>query len=359
MRNFAALSDQRRQTLPELRHGPPKPDIARLLAARASPPIDSDALVRPRLLNRLDLLRHRLTLVCAPEGSGKTVLLGQWAAALSSMPEPPRVAALTLGPEAHDPRLLAYALAGALGAGVPSARSLVTLDDGGNRSEALIVELAISCCDEPTVLLLDGGERLGDEGEALLASLIEGAPPNLHLVLATRSEPALPLPRLRLQGALLELGGEELRWTAEEAGALLNGVLRLGLSSADVSLLVGRVEGWVTGLRLAGLALRAGGRADEFSGADRLVLDYVASEILAPQPPAVQAFLLRTAALAELSTPLCAEVPRVGSVSEGQALQEARKLLDYLERHNLFVIPLDRSRTRYRYHALVAEALRA
>jgi LuxR family maltose regulon positive regulatory protein len=190
---------------------------------------------------------------------------------------------------------------------------------------------------------------------------VEDAPPQLHIVVATRSEPALPLPRLRLQRALLELRGADLAWGLAEASELLNGPLGLSLEPGEVAILLRATRGWVTGLCLAAISLRAhGGGAAAFSGADRYVVDYIASEVLEGQPPAVREFLLRSAGLGELSARACEGLMRAGPQPPADPTPAgAQAMLEHLERHNLFLDPLDTRRTRYRYQPLFAEALRA
>lgn len=347
----------------------PEPDDARptlpdgaiehLLQRRTTPPHDAEALRRPGLEARLaEALRRRLTVVAAPAGSGKTTLLSQWAAGLQAAPGPPRVAWLTLGPEAAEPSLLARGVAAALlQAGALAHRHAPP--EGPAGLLAALDHIAAGTVAEQTVLILDGAEQLGPQGEGLLGCLVEDAPPQLHVVVGTRGEPALPLPRLRLQRALLELRGDDLRWGEDEAAALLGGPLGLALGPAEVAALVRATGGWVTGLCLAAISLAAHGRdAAAFSGADRYVVDYIASEVLDGQPPAVQEFLLRSAALAELGAEECEGLLRAAASPAGAPVS-AQAMLEHLERHNLFLTPLDARRTRYRYQPIFAEALRA
>lgn len=204
------------------------------------------------------------------------------------------------------------------------------------------------------VLVLDDyhAVRNGEIHEAV-AFLVEHLPPTLHLVLSGRADPPLPLPRLRARAELTEVRLQELRFTAEEAGTLLNDVLRLGLDTDDVDRLQQRAEGWAAGLYLAALSLR--GRADvhgfieAFAGDERHLVDYLAAEVLDHQPPATRAFLLHTSILDRLCGPLCDAVTGV----EGTAAT-----LEEIERSNLFLVPLDTKRRWYRYHRLFGELLR-
>jgi LuxR family maltose regulon positive regulatory protein len=178
-------------------------------------------------------------------------------------------------------------------------------------------------------------------------------PANLHLVLATRSDPELPLARLRARGELAEVRSDDLRFGVTEAHHLLNNVLGLGLAEADIQLLHRRTEGWAAGLYLAALSLA--GRADAatfihtFAGDNRHIVDYLIAEVLDGQPPHIRSFLLRTSLLGRLSGALCDAVLQTsGSAS----------VLETIERDNLFLLPLDVSRRWYRYHQLLADLLR-
>jgi LuxR family maltose regulon positive regulatory protein len=187
-----------------------------------------------------------------------------------------------------------------------------------------------------------------------LAFLLEQMPPGLHLVIASRVDPPLPLHLLRGRRQLVELHAADLRFTADEAAAFLNEVMGLGLSADKVAALARRTEGWITGLQLAALSMAGrddvAGFVSAFAGSHRYVLDYLAEEVLHRQPPAVQTFLLQTSILERLTAPLCEAVT-------GQA--GGHETLEKLERGNLFVVPLDDERRWYRYHHLFAEVLRA
>jgi LuxR family transcriptional regulator, maltose regulon positive regulatory protein len=187
-----------------------------------------------------------------------------------------------------------------------------------------------------------------------LALLLERLPPPAHAVLASRSDPPLPLARLRARGQLAELRAADLRFTPEEVTAVLREIWGLDLPEEGVAALEARTEGWVSGLQLAALALR--GAADparlvqEFAGSHRYVLDYLTEEVLERQPDKVKAFLLETSVLERLTGPLCDAV--TGRL-------DGQRMLEDLERANLFVVPLDEERRWYRYHHLFADLLRA
>ena len=184
--------------------------------------------------------------------------------------------------------------------------------------------------------------------------LLEHLPPQMHLIIATRTDPPLPLVRLRARGQLKEVRAADLRFATEEASTFLQAVMRLDLSTQEIALLQNRTEGWIAGLQLAALSLR--GRTDvsaflaAFTGSHRFVLDYLSEEVLARQDSSVQTFLLHTSVLDRLRGPLCEAVTGQG---EGQAMLEA------FDQANLFVVSLDDERGWYRYHHLFADVLKS
>jgi LuxR family maltose regulon positive regulatory protein len=186
----------------------------------------------------------------------------------------------------------------------------------------------------------------------MLIFLVEHLPPQMHLIIITRSDPPLPLARLRARGQLTEMRAADLRFTPEEAKCFLQQVMHIELAPQELALLQSRTEGWIAGLQFAGGSLR--GRTDvsaflsAFTGSHRFVLDYLSEEVFALQSPQVQSFLLQTCILDRLCGPLCEAVTEEAG---GQAM------LDQLERANLFLISLDDQRQWYRYHHLFAEVL--
>jgi len=193
-----------------------------------------------------------------------------------------------------------------------------------------------------------------------VAFLLDHCPKTFHLLIASRSDPPLPLARLRARGQMVELRAADLRFTKAEAAQFLNDVMGLRLDAGAVAALKERTEGWIAGLQMASLAVQSHlsmpGRADvdrliqEFAGTHRFIMDYLLEEVLAREPEAVQTFLLQTAILTRLSGPLC---DAVTGTSGGQ------EMLERLERRNLFVVPLDDARRWYRYHHLFADLLQA
>jgi LuxR family maltose regulon positive regulatory protein len=195
-----------------------------------------------------------------------------------------------------------------------------------------------------------------------LAWLIDHLPPQFHLLIVSRADPPLPLGCWQARGQLCEVRVHDLRFTLDEAAALLAGTISRPIDSAEVAALDARVEGWAAGLQLAALALR--GQADlvariaAFSGRHEYVLSYLVDDVIAGQPEYVQHFLLRTAILDRLSAPLCDAVIGAGSGDEGAAIPTSRFILDYLRECNLFLVLLDDEGTWFRYHHLFRDVLR-
>ncbi len=187
-----------------------------------------------------------------------------------------------------------------------------------------------------------------------IAALLDRVPSHVHVVISTRVDPDLPLPRWRVRGELVEIRAADLRFTADEAAAYLNDVAGLGLAEEDVAVLEQRTEGWVAALQLAALSIRGHedvrGFISRFAGNDRYIVDYLVEEVLQRQPADVREFLSQSSVLDRLSGPLC------DAVTGGQT---GREMLEALERANLFVVSLDDRREWYRYHHLFADALRA
>jgi LuxR family maltose regulon positive regulatory protein len=310
------------------------------------------------LTDRLDEgLERGLLLVCAPAGYGKTVLLADWARRGRAS-----VAWLSLDVGDNDPaRFWRHVLAALdrartglaervqplLGPPAPASYTgLVTV---------LINELAAEPGSDEALLVLDD-YHLIDSGTVheSLGFLLEHRPPGLHVVLSSRSDPPLPLARLRGRGQLTEVRAGDLRFTTEEAAALLRDMAAgAALPDAAGAALAERTEGWAAGLQLAGLSLRgqtdAAGFVTAFAGSHRYVLDYLAEEVLEQQTEQVRSFLLETSVLERLSGALCEAVTgRPGCQS----------LLEQVERAGLFLLPLDDVRGWWRYHHLFADLLR-
>jgi LuxR family maltose regulon positive regulatory protein len=214
-----------------------------------------------------------------------------------------------------------------------------------------------------------------------LTFLLERQSANMHIVLTTREDPLLPISRLRARAKLLEIRQDDLSFTVEETAEFLRRVMGLDVSLEAVAALERRTEGWIAGLQLAALSLRghadAAGFIQDFTGSSRFVLDYLIEEVFERQSPDVKSFLLKTSVLERLCVPLCNTViSEQSSVISGQLpvtsdagekvliadhrslITDSRAILEYLEHSNLFIVPLDQSRTWYRYHRLFQELLR-
>jgi LuxR family maltose regulon positive regulatory protein len=316
------------------------------------------SVARPRLSERLGRgSESALTLLSAPAGFGKTTLLTEW---LRATAEDGRSTAwLSLDERDNDPALFWRYLLAALDSVAPDvgARALALLQTPQVPLETVLATLLndLAAIPSDVVLVLDDYHVIDTpEVHAGMAFLLEHLPQQVHLVLASRADPALPLARLRARGELVEIRAVDLRFTPDEAGAYLNEVMGLALTAADVTALEGRTEGWIAALQLAALSIQ--GRDDiaafiaGFAGDDRYIIDYLADEVLHRQPVDVQHFLLRTSILDRLNGPLCDAIT-------GQA--NGKSQLAALERGNLFLVPLDDRRQWYRYHKLFADVLQA
>jgi LuxR family maltose regulon positive regulatory protein len=328
-----------------------------LMATKLHVPRPRTSLVpRTHLVEQLQQgMEHALTLLSAPAGFGKTTLLAQWLAE-SGLP----AAWVSLGPEENDPtRFLAYVIAAlqTLDAQLGTTAVALLLTPQPPSPEAVLAVLSndLASREGHYTLVLDDYHVITAESiQRGMTFLLEHLPSQLHLILAARADPPLPLARLRAQGQLAEVRTADLRFGTTEAGMFLQEVMGLDLPVDAIATLEQRTEGWIAGLQLAALSLQ--GRTDTsaflaaFSGSHRYVLDYLSEEVLAQQPAVVQQFLLHTCILERLSGPLC---DAVAGQSGSQAMLEA------LERANLFVITLDDERVWYRYHHLFAEVLRS
>jgi LuxR family maltose regulon positive regulatory protein len=376
-----------------------------------------DLIGRPRLIDRLDgALRrgHKLAVISAPAGFGKTTLLSEWISHLKDTERRPRA-------NGADPltRPLAFKLA------------WLTLDEGDNELSRFLTHLTaafqsvrqevgrttvegISSPDSHSaelilanlmdelggreertsgglerrfVLVLDDYHLIAAQSiHSALTFMLERLPPGVLVIIATRADPPLPLAGLRNRGVLTEIRLSDLRFTLDEAAAFLTRTMKLALPADMIATLASRTEGWITGLQLAAISIQ--GRdarhvaefIEDFGGSDRHVLDYLMEEVLGRQSPEVQTFLLRTSILDRLTASLCDAVlvgaqegRRAGGPGEGdgqwppdlpdRAVEElartgSQEMLEYLEATNLFIVPLDGERRWYRYHALFLDLLR-
>ncbi len=328
------------------------------------PPHRRKVVLRPGLIERLDESLHgKLALIAAPAGFGKTTLVSEWAHAIGSAAPPVAVAWLSLDEGDNDQtRFLIYLVtalqmaadrqlpAGRIGEGVLGALQ----SPQPPPAELVLTTLLNEVGSLPGlfVLVLDDYHLIDSRAiDHAVAFLIEHLPPQMHLVIATREDPQLPLARLRARGQLTELRARDLRFTSSETAGFLQ-AMSLNLSEEDIAALEDRTEGWIAGLQLAALAMQGHQDAAEFirafAGDHRYIVDYLVEEVLQRQPETVRSFLLQTAILDRLCGSLCNAVT-------GQ--EEGKARLEALERGNFFVVPLDDKRHWYRYHHLFAEVL--
>jgi LuxR family maltose regulon positive regulatory protein len=380
---------------------------APLLTTKLYIPLPRSNLVpRPNLVQRLDeglQLGHKLTLISAPAGFGKTTLLSEWIAGgpsrhrlapqgsrpagvpreeSSPAPEPNGVRAgagrtgwLSLDEGDNDlARFLTYLVAtlqtieGNLGHGVLAALQ----SPGAVNVEAVLTALIneIAGLPDSLILVLDDYHVIEsqpvDNALTFFLDHLPSPPGGLHLVIASRSDPSLPFSRLRAGGQMTEIRAADLRFTLDEVAAFLTKATGLDLSAENVAALGTRTEGWIAGLQLAALSMqglkRSGDVTDfvnRFTGSDRYIQDYLVDEVLKQRPQGTRDFLLQTSILDRLSGPLCdavmASPPLLG---EGLGEGSSQAILEALEAANLFIVPLDNERRWYRYHHLFADLLR-
>ncbi len=373
------------------------------------PPTRPELVPRPRLIERLNEgLRRKLTLISAPAGFGKTTVISDWIRQ-SGVP----AAWLSLDEGDNDPtRFLAYFIAALqrvetnIGIGALSVLQSSQAPPTESILTALINEIA-EMSDHPSPALRPGSEQglgrsfalvLDDyhviEAQSIhhaLTFLLDHLPSQMHLVIATRADPPLPIARLRGRGQLTELRSTNLRFTPDEVAEFLNQVMGLALSVDDVASLETRTEGWIVGLQLAALAMQGQlsmqGRSrtpdapdittfiKAFTGSHHFVLDYLVEEVLQRQPENIQTFLLQTsildrlcAALVEFTAhpeiinrqpALSSALSKVEGEVEESKIVNGQEVLEYLEHANLFIVPLDEGRRWYRYHHLFADLLRS
>ena len=297
-------------------------------------------------------LGRRLTLVCAPPGFGKTTLIREWVGATGR-----RAAWLSVDEGDNDAaRFLRYVVAALRQADDSLGRALDPAPPSASPPGELLVSLINDLAESGTemLLVLDDYHAIREFAvHDLLAFLLENQPAGLHVVIGTREDPPLPLARLRARDQVTEIRERALRFAPAEAAAFLNQTMNLGLSPESVASLTSRTEGWVTGLQLAGLALRQQSAADEFmaafAGDDRYIVDYLTAEVLDREPEPIRDFLRRTSILDRLTAPLCDALT---------GRDDSQAMLEHLDDANLFLVPLDNRREWYRYHVLFADVLR-
>jgi LuxR family maltose regulon positive regulatory protein len=346
------------------------------------PPLRPEFVSRPRLIERLNAglgqnyrFACKLTLISAPAGFGKTTLLSEWIAgcerpvAWISLDEGDNdwgrflaslVAALRMDRMSVVEGIEANLILGALQSPQPPSME---------ESLAALIN-QISALPDDLILVLDDYHLITSQLiHDALSFLLDHLPGNMHLVIASRSDPPLHLARLRGGGQLIELRQADLRFTLDEVADFLNRIMGLELSADEVATLASRTEGWAAGLQMASIAMQSRlstpgrERSDDvatfiqaFTGSERYILDYLLEEVLYRQSERVQTFLLHTSILDRLTGPLCDAVRSAGVGVTGQG--DGQMTLERLEKANLFIVPLDNERRWYRYHHLFADLLR-
>lgn len=327
------------------------------------PPPRPNLVERPRLVERLDEgLRqgHKLTLIAAPAGFGKTTLTTEWLYSTGMAISSRAIAWLSLDEGDNDPaRFFTYLIAAlrqideSVGQAAQSLLGSPQMPPVESLTTTLVNDLAVI----PTqfAFVLDDYQMIHNTFiHDALAFVLDHQPPQMHLLIATRTDPPLPLPRLRVRGQMTELRANDLRFTEEEASAFLDQALGLPLDAEKVAALEARTEGWIAGLQMAALSMQKrediAGFVSAFSGSNRHVIDYLADEVLTQQPEEIRDFLYQTSILSRFCAPLCDAIREMDGDSQA--------ILECLERQNLFLIPLDDRREWYRYHRLFADFLR-
>ncbi len=316
-----------------------------------------DLVSRQRLFTKLNTAKDsKLTLISAPAGFGKTTLASEWVA-VSERP----AAWVALDDGDNDPiRFLSYIIAALqtispnFGEGVLS--TLQSPQPPPTESILTTLLNEITAIPDDFVLVLDDYHVIDSSPvNDTLTSLLEHLPPQMHLVIATREDPNLPLARLRGRGQLAELRVTDLRFTSSEAAEYLNQAEGLTLSTENIAGLETRTEGWITGLQLAAISMQGhkdiDGFIKSFSGSNKFVLDYLVEEVLLLQSERVRTFLLQTSILSRLCGSLCEAVLP-------ETAESGQETLEYIDQNNLFIVPLDNERRWFRYHHLFADLLR-
>ena len=346
------------------------------------PPPRTNLVARPRLFARMNEgLHHKLTLVSAPAGFGKTTLVTAWIddlrLTIDDLRLSPRQASaivnrqssivnhitwLSLDAGENDPVGFLTYLVAALQSIAPGwgERLLNMLQSPQPPAPQTILATLINeiaAIPHEFVLVLDDYHVIeARDVDEILAFLVEHMPPQMHLIITTREDPPIPLAKLRARGQLTEIRATDLRFTNDEAADFLSAATGLVFTAEQVAALDARTEGWIAGLQLAALSIQghhhdSSDFIDSFTGSHRFVMDYLVEEVLHQQPADVQSFLLRTSILERMCGPLCEAVV-------GEETIDGDEMLAFLERANLFLVPLDNERRWYRYHHLFADLLR-
>lgn len=327
------------------------------------PPVRPQLVERPRLVERLEQalrLGHRLTLISAPAGFGKTTLVSEWQHGRCGTTPAVAFTWLSLDENDNDPaRFLTYFLAALQRVDPAIGQAALAMMQAGQPppAEPLLSSLLndLAALPQPIALVLDDYHLIQSPPiHQQLGFLLEHRPPQMHLVIVTREDPPLALPRLRARGQMTDIRQRDLQFTEEETAGFLRKTMELELSSADVATLHRRTEGWIAGLQLAALSMRQSDDIPRFvgdlDGSQRYILEYLIEEVFARQAPAVQEFLIKTSILDRLTAALCDAVT---------GRDDGRQMLLALDQANLFLVRLDESRQWYRYHRLFRDLLRS
>jgi LuxR family maltose regulon positive regulatory protein len=325
------------------------------------PPLRARLVHRSRLVQRLNQgLECGFMLVSAPAGYGKSTLLGEWLAQLD-------IPAVWLSLDEKDndlSRFIAYltAVFHEIDPAVEIFDEIIK-DHSPEQVESLLTALInrLMQARQPLCLVMDDYHVIQDQDvHQAVSFLLENRPATLHLIIATRADPPLPLARLRARGAMLELRMSDLRFSTQEAADFLSGTMGLKISSEDVARITHRTEGWVAGLQMAALSMQnlddVPGFIKTFTGSHHYIYDYLLGEILDHQSPEIQHFLLYTSVLEQFSAPLC-DAMRAAD-KPATKTRPSRLILEELEHSNLFITPMDHDQQWYRYHPLFTELLR-
>lgn len=319
------------------------------------PTLRPSLVPRPHLIAKLDGGQpHKLTLLSAPAGYGKTTLITEWIDSQETA-----VCWLSLDEDDSDPHQFFNYLAAAKRPLINNQSSLTQLLQSPQPPPAKKMMTAfvndVTPISTPFTLILDDYHTIESADiDGAMAFLLDHMPPQMTLVITSRTDPGFPISRLRVRGQLTEIRANDLRFSEAEAAQFLQKSMGLTLSPEQIAALEIRTEGWIAGLQMAALSMQ--GRADTatfiaaFTGSHRFVLDYLLEEVMQSQPEHTRNFLLQTALFDRLNGSLCDAVT-------GQT--NGKATLEQLERSNMFVIPLDDARQQYRYHHLFADMLQA
>ena len=325
--------------------------LTKLHTPSANPNLVHRSELYEKLNNGLDC---RLILVSAPAGFGKTTLISEW---INQLDIP--AAWISLDKGDNDPaEFLSYLISGIQGIQGDIGESALGLLKSPNKPNAesiasLLINDIIKIKQDFLLVLDDFHLITSIEMMHLVSYILEHVPDNIHLILSTRSDPALPLSRLRSQRKLIEIRAPELSFSAKDISYLFSKKLKIKLSVEDIHALEKKTEGWIAGLQLAALSMKGNEDASAFirafAGNNRYIMDYLIEEVLMVQPDDIKEFLLKTSVLEQISAPLCNDVLN---------REDSQDILEHLEHNNMFVIPLDTERYWYRYHHLFADLLK-